>query len=184
MNNINIKLLTENATAPTRAHEHDAGLDIYSAQDITLYPQDKRKIATDFAIDIPQGYVGFLTGRSGVSSKTDLVVATGIIDSGYQGHVQVNIKNDQQLPDAKTYFANQHIEHKLGYPELLYGVDGEQIENGNKFGTGGGRNYHIKKGDRIAQLLILPIVTPAVNIVEEFESETARGDRGFGSTGY
>jgi dUTP pyrophosphatase len=38
-------------------------------------------------------------------------------------------------------------------------------------------------GDRIAQLLLLPV--PKVNVVEvkEFEEETARGEGGFGSSG-
>lgn len=42
--------------------------------------------------------------------------------------------------------------------------------------------YAIGAGDKIAQLVISPIVTPSVEIVEEFESESARGANGFGST--
>lgn len=42
--------------------------------------------------------------------------------------------------------------------------------------------HRVKKGDKIAQLVISPIVTPTVEIVEEFESESARGANGFGST--
>ena len=41
----------------------------------------------------------------------------------------------------------------------------------------------IKRGDRIAQLTIVPVVTPWVNVVDEFENESERGDGGFGSTG-
>ena len=41
---------------------------------------------------------------------------------------------------------------------------------------------HLKKGERIAQLLILPIATPAVQEVQILD-ETARGTGGFGSTG-
>lgn len=41
---------------------------------------------------------------------------------------------------------------------------------------------HLKRGERIAQLLILPIITPAVNEVEALD-ETLRGTKGFGSSG-
>lgn len=42
--------------------------------------------------------------------------------------------------------------------------------------------HRVKKGDKIAQLVISPIVTPSVEIVEDFDSESARGTNGFGST--
>jgi dUTP pyrophosphatase len=41
---------------------------------------------------------------------------------------------------------------------------------------------HLKKGERIAQLLILPIKSPAVRETTALD-ETTRGVRGFGSTG-
>lgn len=40
----------------------------------------------------------------------------------------------------------------------------------------------INSMDRIAQLIIVPVIQPAFNFVESFE-ETERGDSGFGSTG-
>ena len=43
-------------------------------------------------------------------------------------------------------------------------------------------HYHVRRGDKISQLVILPILTPDVEVVEEF-SETDRGDNGFGSSG-
>ena len=47
----------------------------------------------------------------------------------------------------------------------------------------GSTMYHVKKGDKIAQLVISPIETPKVEVVDEFESESERGENGFGSTG-
>ncbi|RIL22342.1 dUTP pyrophosphatase, partial [Staphylococcus gallinarum] len=44
--------------------------------------------------------------------------------------------------------------------------------------------YKINKGDRLAQLVIVPIWTPELEPVKEFSNETARGEKGFGSTGY
>ena len=47
----------------------------------------------------------------------------------------------------------------------------------------GSTTYQVKKGDKIAQLIISPIETPEVEVVDEFESESERGENGFGSTG-
>lgn len=46
-----------------------------------------------------------------------------------------------------------------------------------------GFDYEVKAGDKITQLVILPILTPELEVVDELE-KTERGDRGFGSTGY
>lgn len=183
MNNLNIKLLSDNATTPTRAYGVSAGLDIYAAETVVIEPQKKILLATDIAVDIPEGYVGLLTSRSGVSSKTHLVVETGKIDAGYNGHVKVNIKNDEQRLDISTLENNKWLERNYEEP-LVYDIEDKKIENGNPFEVGNGRKYKINKGDKIAQLVIVPIVTPEVNVVEEFESESERGTNGFGSSGY
>lgn len=172
MNNLNIKLLSDNATTPTRAYGVSAGLDIYAAETVVIEPQEKILLATDIAVDIPEGYVGLLTSRSGVSSKTHLVVETGKIDAGYNGHMKVNIKNDSVVlvPSGMVTKNIMNIE----------GVVMKSEPEGN-FCLG---SYVINKGDKIAQLVIVPIVTPEVNVVEEFESESERGTNGFGSSGY
>lgn len=78
-NTLQIKLLSENATMPKREHDTDAGFDIYAAETVVLEPQEKALIATDIAVNIPKGYVGLLTSRSGVSSKTHLIYCSQYI---------------------------------------------------------------------------------------------------------
>lgn len=182
MNNLQIKLLSENATMPTRANDTDAGYDIYAAETVILEPQQKALIATDLAVNIPKGYVGLLTSRSGVSSKTHLVVETGKIDAGYQGHMKINVKNDEQRLDWKYQMNNDEIEK--GYEPLVYDIKGEKVENGNPFVVGTSRKYQIQKGDRLAQLVVVPIFTPELEEVTEFDTQSTRGTNGFGSTGY
>ncbi|MCJ0913257.1 dUTP pyrophosphatase [Mammaliicoccus sciuri] len=172
MNNLNIKLLSDNATIPTRAYGVSAGLDIYAAETVVIKPQEKILLATDIAVDIPEGYVGLLTSRSGVSSKTHLVVETGKIDAGYNGHMKVNIKNDSVVLVPSGMVTKNIIN--------IEGVV-MKSEPEESFCLG---SYVINKGDKIAQLVIVPIVTPEVNVVEEFESESERGTNGFGSSGY
>ena len=167
MDKLQIKLLSENATLPTRNHSTDAGFDIYAAETVILQPQEKALIATDIAVNISKGYVGLLTSRSGVSSKTHLVIETGKIDAGFQGHMQINIKNDEQQTNEIGLHFN--------------GVDGKPLETTDNHVFL--RTYKINKGDKLAQLVIVPIVTPELQQVEEFTSESARGEKGFGSSG-
>ena len=46
----------------------------------------------------------------------------------------------------------------------------------------GGARYHVKAGDKISQQVILPVLHPALELVDALD-ETERGDNGFGSTG-
>ena len=176
-NTLQIKLLSDNATKPKRAYD-SAGYDIYAAETVILEPQQKALIATDLAVNIPKGYVGLLTSRSGVSSKTHLVVETGKIDAGFQGHMKINIKNDYISLEQYDGAIMDVEDGGLIYP--VYGIDEK-----TKYHSGDIDSpvYKIQKGDRLAQLVIVPIWTPELETVEEFESETARGTKGFGSSG-
>lgn len=178
---LKVKLFSENATKPQRNYNTDAGYDIYAAETKILEPQEKAIIQTDVAVDIPKGYVGLLTSRSGVSSKTHLVIETGKIDSGFRNGMGINIKNEEQRLDWESEMTNKKLEKS--YDPLLYDIKGEKINNNNPFGVGTGRKYQIDKGDKLAQLVIVPIFTGEVELVDDFTNETARGTNGFGSSG-
>lgn len=180
-NTLEVKLLSESATMPERHHDTDAGFDIFASETKILEPQDKAKIKTDVAVNIPKGYVRLLTSRSGVSSDSNLVIETGKIDAGFQGHMKINIKNDEQRLDLHTIQRNEELER--GKEPLLYDIKGRKIDNGNPFEIVNGKKYQVKKGDKLAQLVIVPIWTPELQKVDEFSNETARGQNGFGSTG-
>lgn len=162
---LEIKLLTENATMPKR-NRLDAGYDIYSAETVILEPQEKAVIKTDVAVNIPEGFVGLLTSRSGVSSKTHLVIETEKIYAGSMGNLSINIKND--------------MEHD-GITSLYEDIDGELVSTldikGNYINEGEGARkvYKINKGDKLAQLVIVPIFTPELTEVEEFKTKSKRG---------
>ena len=168
MTKLQIKLLSENATMPTRANATDAGYDIYAAETVILEPQEKAIIKTDLAVNIPKGYVGLLTSRSGVSSKTHLVIETGKIDAGFHGNMGINIKND-------AIAANGYI------TPGVFDIKGEVelSDEIRQYGT-----YLIEEGDKLAQLVIVPIWTPELEEVTEFDIQSTRGTNGFGSTGY
>lgn len=176
---LEIKLLSENATMPKR-DRLDAGYDIYSAETVILEPQEKAVIKTDVAVNIPEGYVGLLTSRSGVSSKTHLVIETGKIDAGYQGNLGINIKNDMEQDNSMSIYDDLDGQLDDDVVSVL-NIKGDFIQGNNSFNK---TVYQINKGDKLAQLVIVPIWTPELKEVEEFSSESERGEQGFGSTGF
>ena len=86
--------LDEGAKMPTRAHEWDGGLDIYS-RDTRLIPGRGRAVFnTGVHMAIPKGFVGLIKTKSGMNIKDDLH-CEGVVDSGYTGSIVVKLDNTQ-----------------------------------------------------------------------------------------
>jgi dUTP pyrophosphatase len=125
------------------AHPGDAGLDLHSADTITLAAGARGVVGTGIAVAIPDGFVGLVTPRSGTAVRAGLsmVNTPGIVDSGYRGEVRIVLINHDPS---------------------------EPIE--------------IARGDRVAQLVIVPVVM--VDVVETDDLPgSVRGEGGFGSSG-
>lgn len=90
-------MLDHGAYMPTRAHETDAGLDIYSPEDAWLFGRDSVTIDTGVHVEIPKGYAGFLKSKSGLNVKSN-IVSEGVIDSGYTGSIRVKLYNHGEAP--------------------------------------------------------------------------------------
>ena len=73
--------LDEGAKMPTRAHEYDAGLDIYAPDSIILYAGNSAKVDTGVHIEIPKGYCGLLKSKSGLNVNHG-ITGEGVIDHG------------------------------------------------------------------------------------------------------
>ncbi|QNM82897.1 dUTP diphosphatase [Sphingomonas sabuli] len=103
---IEIKLVRlphgEGLPLPRYASEHAAGLDVTSAEELTLAPGDYRGVATGFAIEIPHGYEVQVRPRSGLAFKHGVTVLNtpGTIDSDYRGEVKVILINLGREPFA------------------------------------------------------------------------------------
>jgi dUTP pyrophosphatase len=76
---------------PGYAHDGDAGLDLFSAENVTLAPGRRALIGTGVAVSIPEGYAGFVQPRSGLAIRHGLsfVNTPGLIDSHYRGEIRV-----------------------------------------------------------------------------------------------
>ena len=145
-------MLDKGAYMPTKAHEDDAGFDLYTPVDFKIDGNSHTKniylhnfalasatVDTGVHIAIPKGYVGMVKSKSGLNVKSGLT-AEGVIDCGYTGSIVVKLYNHSQY------------------------------------------DYHFKKGEKIAQLVIMPISTEGLELADALE-DTERGTGGFGSTG-
>ena len=132
----------EGLQLPSYATPGSAGLDLRSAEALTLEPGSRAAVATGLSMEIPLGFEGQVRPRSGLAFKRGLTVvnAPGTIDSDYRGEVKV----------------------------LLINLGEAVVE--------------IERGDRIAQLVIAPVVQVEIAVASSLE-ESERGAGGFGSTG-
>ena len=93
MNIVSVKKLTQTAQLPVKAHEDDAGFDLYSDRDFIVYPETRRLIGTGIAVAIPRGYYGRIAPRSGLAFKNGIDVLAGVVDAGYRNEVGVILIN-------------------------------------------------------------------------------------------
>lgn len=131
--------LDPGAYIPTRAHDADAGLDLYSRESTVVPAHSSAVFDTGVHIELAPNTVGFLKSKSGLNVNYG-ITSEGVIDVGYTGSICVKLYNNS------------------------------------------GTDYYVGEGEKISQLVILPIKTPTPVLVDTL-AVTERGDNGFGSTG-
>jgi dUTP pyrophosphatase len=132
--------LDHDARMVTRAHETDAGLDIYSREFATIFPGEAWTFDTGVHIAFDPGTYGKIESKSGLNVRNDIVSCGGVVDEGFTGSIRVKLYN-------------------LGH-----------------------ESYTFYPGDKIAQLVVMPYLTPKMELVDDLDA-TERGERGFGSSG-
>ena len=92
---IRVLRLQHGATLPRFAHSGDAGLDLYSSEDIVIEPNDSALVRTGIAIALPSGTEGQIRPLSGLALKRSVTVlnSPGTIDEGYRGEIGVVLIN-------------------------------------------------------------------------------------------
>lgn len=88
--------LKDEALLPTRAHEGDAGLDLYSCEAAHIGPGERWSVGTGVGVEIPDAHAGLILPRSGLARDhgISLVNSPGLIDSGYRGELRVLLLNN------------------------------------------------------------------------------------------
>ena len=140
---LRVAKLNPEAKLPTRAHEGDAGLDLYAAEPAHLGPGERFSVGTGIAVEIPDGHAGLVLPRSGLARDhgISLVNSPGLIDAGYRGELRVLLLN-----------------------------------------TDPADTFRVAVGDRIAQLVLTPILL-AAPVEAPALADSGRAEGGFGSSG-
>lgn len=91
------------------AHEGDAGIDLRIVEPVEIWPEETKAVGTGVRMEIPDGCVGLVFPRSGLSTKRGIVLANcvGVIDSGYRGEVMATLRN--QSLDAVSLEAGERV---------------------------------------------------------------------------
>lgn len=157
---------------PTRATAGSAAYDLYVPKD-TIVPRGRSIIPLGFCMELNPYTAAEIHPRSGYSSK------------GIEGYDIVS-----KLPDTFPWSMINSVESKKYTAiesdrmdaDVIYGLIDEDYRNEVGVIIHNHTNeFLIKKGTRIAQMLIIPVVTPtSMEIVEELSQTDRKG--GFGST--
>lgn len=127
------------AIMPTRAHDTDAGLDLYAAEDRVVPAHGSATFDTGVHVQLPPLTAGMLKSKSGLNVKHN-ITSDGVIDVGYTGSICVKLYNHSGIPYtvkrgdkiSQLVVVDIHIPHIQVVDEL------EKTERGNNgFGSTG-----------------------------------------------
>jgi dUTP pyrophosphatase len=92
---IEFQRLSDEARAPERAHDHDAGWDLRASEAATIGAGERASVGTGIAVAIPEGRAGLVLPRSGLAARHGIALtnAPGLIDAGYRGEVRILLLN-------------------------------------------------------------------------------------------
>lgn len=88
-------LLDDPKLMPLRAHPSDAGADLFSKTEVSIYPGEQKLVDTGVSVKIPVGFVGLVYNRSS-QGKLQVIIphSVGVIDSDYRGNIKVLLRNN------------------------------------------------------------------------------------------
>jgi len=139
---IKINKIKENAILPHYAHEGDAGVDLYSAENYVLRPGQITLVSTGIKLAIPKGYEAQIRPKSGLALNHGISVCNspGTIDSGYRGEIGVitiNHSKEEFKIEKGTKIA-QMVFNKIEKAEFEEVKDLDNTKRGqNGFGSTG-----------------------------------------------
>jgi dUTP pyrophosphatase len=95
--NCKIVLLNSDSRYPTKSHVTDAGYDLFSTEDVSLQPLQRKLVKTGIKLSIPSGFYGRIAPRSGLAVKNGIDILAGVVDSGYTGEIGVVLINTDKF---------------------------------------------------------------------------------------
>lgn len=157
-----VEIVREGVSLPAYANPWDSGMDVCAACETLIRPGETVIIPTGLKLAIPEDYEIQVRPRSGISVNTPLRISNspGTIDAGYRDELGIIMTNTS--PEG-------HTDSSEPLPVS---------SKGNRKGK-----YLIKKGDRIAQLVLARVPRMRLRVVDSVSEIGGNRGGGFGSTG-
>lgn len=120
------------AKLPDYHYAHDAGFDLYCAEEVTIKAGERALIGTGIKMAIPEGYAGLIWDKGGVSNKKGLKSLGGVVDTGYRGEVKVGLVNisKEEVVLPKHEPIAQMLIQKVEHAKIVEGKLDDETERG------------------------------------------------------
>lgn len=126
--------LDDGAYMPVRAHGTDAGADLRTPIDFTLFGHSSFSVDTGVHIELPHGYYGRIASKSGLNVKFD-IISEGVIDEGYTGSIVVRMHNLSKNPH--TFAKGDKVSQLIIEPVPYFTFEQVDRVEGGERGDGG-----------------------------------------------
>ncbi len=135
---LRVAKLSSEAKLPTRAHDGDAGLDLYASEAAHIGPGERWSVGTGIALEIPDRHAGLVLPRSGLAREHGiaLVNGPGLIDTGYRGEVRVLLLNTDPAETFRVEAGDRIAQLLLTPIALAEPVEAEALADSTR-GEGG-----------------------------------------------
>ena len=141
---IKLKKLHKKAIIPKHAHSSDAGLDLFTIISFEMTPNERKSIPTGIAIEIPEGYVGLIWDKSGLSHKYGIKTdSAGNWVYDWDNNKIVPATDGYSRPQASACFI-QSVEDDLMSMQNLQKSETRLF----KYGSGTGTNFSNLRGNK------------------------------------
>ena len=125
----------EGAKLPVRAHELDAGMDLFYCPDgatsINIPPGTSMVLSTGLKVAVPPNHMLEIKNKSGIAAKNQLLVGACVVDSGYDGEIFVNLHNIGS--EFKMIESGQKIAQAVLIPIMVPTIT--EIDEDNVYGS-------------------------------------------------
>jgi dUTP diphosphatase len=132
--------MVEGASLPTRAHEGDAGLDLYACETAHIGPGERWSVGTGIAVEVPAGHAGLVLPRSGIAREHGiaLVNSPGLIDAGYRGELRVLLLNTDPAETFRVAVGDRIAQLVIAPIALAEAVEAPELADSARGGAGFG----------------------------------------------
>jgi len=118
---LKIKKILKDAKLPTHGHPGDAGVDLYSLEDVVFLAGHQERVRTGLAMEIPEGHVGLIWDKSRISFNLGLKIMGGVVDASYRGEIIMNLLNtsNKEVLLPREYKVAQMLVQRFEHCDII-----------------------------------------------------------------